>query len=283
MKLHPAIPTSLAAMLAIFLAACAAQSAIYPSAPATNLPTANQISPTITPSVTPTPPPIAQTKLAYLTADAQTLTARPTYNDATVTAILSQKATGRAAMALTMTAYPTVTPTPTLPPDAPPCQAADLTGEARTNGAGGSITFGVSITNRGSQLCFLQGPPEIALVDNQGKALDIHINNECFPQCGPTPDPNQTPSMATQTALAPLQTVQASLVLNGKIGLAPGASAVIFMIWSNWCQPFPQGGVRVQLTLPGGSLIEIPGDAGGGGRCDAPGEPSSMMVSQYSY
>ena len=201
---------------------------------------------------------------------------------ATGTAIVAAKATVRAQMSQTQTALPTTTLTPTVVAGAPPCNAADLSGSAHAEGATGSMTFSVKITNLGNSTCNLQGPPDVQLVDQASQPLDIDYKLNCF-LCFPTGNDYATPSPATQTAQVPTATAIAQNLLYGQVSLAPGRSASVFLIWNNWCQPFPEGGVQIRLSLPAsGGQLTIPTDARAAGRCDVPEARSTLMVSQFA-
>jgi hypothetical protein len=205
--------------------------------------------------------------------------------DATLTAVnvIAQKATDAAAMAQTLAAEPTDTPTPTLPPPTTQnCQSADLSTESRSNGATGSITFSVVLTNVGNRTCLLGGPPQVQLVTRQGIPLEVKSQPICF-LCGQENTSEKTPSSATQEVLSPTQTAAAREIMDTPLGLSPGKAVKLFLIWYNYCEPYPPGGVMVRLALPPGGQLDILTDAEAGGRCDAQDNPSTLMVSQFSY
>lgn len=199
--------------------------------------------------------------------------------EVTLTAIVKAKATDAAQMQLTLSAVPTNTTTPTAPPDTVNCAPGDLSGEARSNGATGSITFGIVLTNVSNKTCLLPGPPSVQLVNPQGFALDLDVTTFCF-NCAETQTGTAT---VAPTGPAPTQTAQASQALNETLSLPPGAKARVFLIWSNWCQPFPPGGVSIRLNLPGNGQMDLLTDARTGGRCDVQTARSTLLVSQYTY
>jgi len=196
------------------------------------------------------PPGFGETKMFQLTAEMLTRTAVAPKNDATLTAILAIKYAGGTAMAATMTAVPTPSLTPTIPPDSPPCRSVDL--HAKYLGAMGatqSLLIGMGVTNDGVSPCFLRRRPQAALVDAQGRPLDIQYTfspNEDMPS-----DPQAT------------------------LGLPPGRSADFSLQWGNWClAPGPQG-ISIRLILADGrDQLNVPTDLSDGPACNDPGHTS---------
>jgi hypothetical protein len=193
----------------------------------------------------------------------------------TETAIVARKFTEGAQMATTLAFLPTNTAIPTLAPTSTICPAGNLAGEVRTNGATGHITFSVALTNIGNATCTLPGPADIQLVNRQAIPLDLDVGTFCF-NCAPSEALGATPS---PPALALTQTAEP--VIHRPVNLAAHQVTKLFMIWSNWCAPFPSGGVSVRLNLDPGVQIDLPSDASTGGRCDAPEERSTLQVSEY--
>jgi hypothetical protein len=142
------------------------------------------------------------------------------------------------------------------------------------------MTFSVFLMNVGNRTCILQGPPHAQIVNMQGIPLQVEVHPVCF-NC--TPGNGQTPTSPAQEIPAVTQTAAAEAVLTGELGLAPHQAAKIFLVWYNYCEPFPSGGVSVRLNLPPSGYLDVPTDAQTGGRCDASDHPSTLMVSQYSY
>jgi hypothetical protein len=143
------------------------------------------------------------------------------------------------------------------------CRASDLKILAGAEGVGGSVLFMVEITNFGRTACYLQGPPDIKLVDETGQLLDINYQSGCF-----------------------LCKAGTEGLLFAKVGIRPKQAVYTTMSWRNWCNPFPQKGVQIRLTLPDG-LGEVvgPTDAYHGARCDDDSGvgKSGVGVSQYSH
>ena len=221
----------------------------------------------------PTAPPGVITGGASYPGPASTITP-----DATQSFITGLKATDLSGVELTQTAAPTDTPqppTPTFPAGSAPCRASNLAVSDQTEGATGTIVMQVYIANIGHSVCYLQGPPNIQLVDHAGTPLDLVHSTACF-RCSNVD--------VLGTALpSPAQTAAADGILKAKFGLGPGEALRTNMLWNNWCQPFPTSGVKVQLTLPDTTqTIEGPLDIHDGGRCDVPGSPSTMIVAGYS-
>ena len=198
------------------------------------------------------------TKLYQLTAEMLTVTANQPKNDATITAIMANKYALGTSMAETMTAIPTLTPTPTIPPESPPCRAQDL--QAAFMGAMGatqSIVFGVNLTNVKGLPCYLQLWPQAILVNGSGNPLDIQFTYN-------------VPSDLTFDAEALL-------------GLAPERTAGFSFQWGNWCMPAILGGVSIRLTMAqdGGTLTILTGLTAGG-VCNDSGSPSWVGISSFS-
>ena len=216
-------------------------------------PAASQIPATDIPSVD-----FSATKLYQLTAEMLTVTANQPKNDATITAIMANKYTLGTSMAETMTAMPTLTLTPTIPPDSAFCQAQNL--QAAFMGAMGatqSIVFGVNLTNLKGLACYLQLWPQAILVDASGNPVDIHYSY--IP-----------PSDMTFDAEAML-------------GLPPGRIAGFSFQWGNWCLPAVQGGVSIRLTMAqDGGTLTVPTGLTAGGVCNDSGSPSWVGISSLS-
>jgi hypothetical protein len=206
-----------------------------------------------------------RTKLFALTAEAETVTSGYPANDATITAIMATKSAGGTAMAETMTAQPTPSLTPTIPPDSPSCRPVDLKTSFASNGATGSILLGAGLINISRAPCYLQAWPKVLLVDRQGKPLDV--------------DYNYFDISAGDAASAATEQAQESTT--AKIGLWPDWEAWISLVWGNWCGAPVSGGVVIHLTLSNNAgVVDIPTDINAGGACNAPGYRSSVGISK---
>ena len=193
------------------------------------------------------------------------------------------KATDQFFTTQTAAAAPSSTPTSTsVPASTPLCSPQALAASVQTEGATGSITFNLILKNESNQGCALQGPPRVQMVNTTGQALAVESYLNCF-ECNTQGNDDLTPAPATQTAIIPTATEQAEQTLNRRIFLQPGEQASIFMIWTNWCKDFPNGGVSLRLRLPDPlGEITAPTAAETGGRCGDPQAPSMLMVSQYT-
>ena len=170
----------------------------------------------------------------------------------------------------TLTAAPTTTPTPTFPVDALPCHAPDLQISARTDGYPTYLQFVAIITNVSQSTCYLEGPPDIKLLDGKGKILDLEYQPYCIGCNRQVPAP-------TQTAI-----VQERLF--GRIGIGPQEQVGVFLEWVNWCKPFPEGGVMLRLTLPDDSgTVAGPTNAYVGAPCNFPDNRSQFLVGYYFH
>ena len=168
-------------------------------------------------------------------------------------------------------ALPQRSPTPESSPTTGPCGGGDFFGEVRSSITGGTVTFTVSLTAAGNKTCLLSGPPQTALVSRQGTPLDVDYSWYCS-RCGGSEAGKGTP--------APAQTAAAGEELNRVWVMKPQDSVRFNLVWSNWCYPLPPGGVSVRLVLPNGNM-DLPTDATAGGRCTAPKQRSTVLVSQY--
>jgi hypothetical protein len=203
-------------------------------------------------------------KLLALTAEAETVTSGYPANDATVTAILATKYAGGTEMAATMTAQPTETPVPTIPPDSQLCRPADLKTDPSSGFAMEQILLGAGLTNISGTPCFLQAWPQVLLVDRQGQPLDVDYSYFDI-------------RAGSAEAVA---TEQAQESATARIGLWPGWEASLSLMWGNWCGAPVSGGVVIRLTLINNAgVVDIPTDVQAG-ICNAPGYRSSVGISK---
>ena len=228
-----------------FLAACAAS-----PAPATKVPTEAAFE---------------HTKLFAITAEAETQTSGYPSNDATITAIMANKYAGGTAVAASMTAQPSETPIPTVPPDAPFCSPADLGGSFGSNAATQQILLSAGLTNTSARPCFLQVWPQVLLVDRQGQPLDVDYG---YFDIG----------LGNAGAAA---TQRAQEYATAKVGVWPGWSVWLNLVWQNWCGAPVSGGVVIQLTFNNNTgVLSIPTDIQSGGTCNAPGQRSYVGIAK---
>jgi len=199
-----------------------------------------------------------------LTAQAETVTAGYPKNDATITVIMAGKYTLGTAMSATMTAQPSDTPFPTVPANAPFCQPADLQSSFGSNAAAQTILLSAGLKNTGSQACFLQTWPQVRLVDRQGKALDVEYG---YFDIG----------LGNAGAAA---TEQAQENATAKVGLWPGWSVWVNLIWQNWCAAPVSGGAVIRLSFNNSGVINIPTNIQAGGTCNAQGQRSYVGIAK---
>jgi hypothetical protein len=205
-------------------------------------------------------------KLLQLTAEAETVTTGYPKNDATITAILASKYAGGTAMAETMTAKPTETPIATIPPDSPFCHPADLKVSFQSMGATQSILLGGGLTNASKTPCFLLAWPQVMLVDQQGRPLDLDYT---YYKMGP----GEAASAATE---------QARDATTARVGIWPGWSTWLNLIWRNWCGAPISGGAIIRLKLwDNTGTIDIPTDLQSSGTCNAPGYRSTISIGKF--
>jgi len=204
-------------------------------------------------------PGFSATQLAMQTAEVETVTAGSPKNDATITASMVSKSALGTAMAVTTTALPpSETPLATVRADAPFCQSTDLQSSFTSNAATQSILLSAGLKNTGSGACFLQVWPQVWLEDRQGRTLDVNYGyfDIGFSVPGAT------------------ATERAQEYATAKVGLWPGWSVWVNLLWQNWCAAPVSGGVVIRLTFNNSGVINIPTDIAGGGTCNAPRQRS---------
>jgi hypothetical protein len=211
-------------------------------------------------------PGLAATKLFQLTAEMETVTAGYPKNDATITAIMANKHALGTAMSETMTAMPTETPVPTIPADSPFCRTDDLKTSFQSMGATQSILLGAGLTNISNTPCFLQAWPQAELVDQQGRPLDVDYN---YFEMGPGDAVSAATEQARDTATA-------------RVGVWPGWTTWLNLIWMNWCGTPISGGAVIRLRLWGNAgMLVIQTGLQTGGTCNAPGYRSSISIAKF--
>jgi hypothetical protein len=110
----------------------------------------------------------------------------------------------------------------------------------------------------------LQTWPQVRLVDQQGKALDVEYG---FFDIGP----GTTEAAATE---------RAQEYATAKVGLWPGWSVWENLIWQNWCAAPVSGGIVIRLTFNNSGVINIPTDIQAGGPCNAKGQRSYVGIAK---
>lgn len=208
----------------------------------------------------------ALTKAFGITAEAETETEVSPKSGATVTAIVATKFAGATEMAATMAAIPTLTATPAIPTDSPPCAPVSLKTSFGSNGATGNILLGASFTNISPSPCFMQAWPSVILADRQGNPLDVDYGYFDF-----------------GTDASGAATEQARDSATARVGLWPGWTAWISLMWGNWCEKPVTGGVLIRLTLPNHlGTINISTDISAGGTCNASSYRSYVGISNLN-
>jgi hypothetical protein len=214
---------------------------------------------------TPTESAFESTKLFAITAEAETQTSGYPANGATITAIMGNKYAGGTAAAASMTAQPSETPTPTIPPDSPFCQPTYLKTSFASMGATQNIMLDAGLKNVSGTPCYLQAWPQILLVDQQGKPLDVEYH---YFETGP----------ADAIAVATEQTQEST---SARVGIWQGWVGWVNLIWSNWCSAPISGGVVIHLILGNNAgVMDIQTDIQAGGACNAPGYRSTVGISK---
>lgn len=235
-------------ILIIFLSSCSTAS---PNS--YNLSLSPSPSVTFHPSLTEKAPPIEATSTPAI---------GPT--DLFITQVIATKDAARTQYA----ALPTITPTPTIPPDSPNCLVSDLQTTFHSNGATGRIVLEVGVTNVSKTACFLPSWPVVQLMDRTGNALDIAYDYIFF-----NANPSSLPPTQESNPGEPIQ-----------YGLDVNQSASLALLWGNWCQASVDGGVIIRMLLQGKSeFMDIPTDIAGGGHCDEPSSSSTIDVVGFGY
>lgn len=204
------------------------------------------------------------TQLSALTAKVETVTAGQPKSNATITAILPSKYALGTDMAATTTAQPSATALPAVPSDAPFCQPGDLQGSFGSNGASQQILLSMGLKNTGPRACFLQTWPDIRLVDRQGKTLDVDYGYF---------------DLGLEKAEA-IATERAKENATAKVGLWPGWTTWINLIWQNWCAAPISGGAIIRLTFNHTGIMTIPTDMASGGTSIARGQRSTVGIAK---
>jgi len=220
--------------------------------------------PTLVPAPSPVQGKTPIPKGYFLTREALTPPEFRPRNLFTVAALSGTQFAAATADVLTATAKPTVTPSPTIPPQSRYCTSGDLEAAAgRAMGATQSLVFGVSFKNGSDSPCYMQTWPEVVLMDRQGNALavDYYFGNG-----------TSGPAAATQ---------QARESISAKVGLWPGWTAHISLVWGNWCGEPIWPGVVVHLKLMGSDgTMDVPTEIAVGGRCLLPDRLSYVAMSK---
>jgi Domain of unknown function (DUF4232) len=215
--------------------------------------------------------------------NAQAGSNRSLYFPQSETAVVASKATDQPNYPATVDARPSAIVTAKPPAGILPCDTANLTATAVSEGATSAIAFSILITNQGSTSCKLQGWPQIQIVDQQGQPLVLQAIPFCF-ECGAPDNPSATLTPGEQATEPPVATATEQAIMQTPVILAPGENARLFLIWRNWCPPFPNGGVNLLMTLSGGvGELTIPTDAHTGARCDVPNAGSTLSISQFLH
>lgn len=161
----------------------------------------------------------------------------------------------RAASDSPPTALPLNFPNPA-PGSTPLCQPADLQISSNSTGATGALVLGITLTNKSKNPCALANPPQITLLNGSSQPLDVQASD----------------APGDQTPPAPAQ-----------MELAPNESAIISLIWHNYCQPLPDNSLTIRLGLAAGQNLDVITSVLSIPRCDAKNEPSTVTVAPYSY
>jgi hypothetical protein len=146
---------------------------------------------------------------------------------------------------------------------APPCKASVLDVRAGVQGATGTIVYAIALRNSGTAACSLLGRPTVNLT---GKNAEM---------------------VGWQTK--PLAWNQPAVLRNRLRALRPNETALLTLLWANWCGPSSQPASgpgpapdAIVITLPHeGGTISVP--IALAPRCDEPSAPSTLRVSSFAF
>jgi hypothetical protein len=150
-------------------------------------------------------------------------------------------------------------------PVSTPCRAAHLAVHGQvdfeSNGQGGGIAV-IAIQNKGSQVCRLDGRPNVRLV-HRGPPRQVNL-------------PIERPPLIFPDTAYPISSLSA---------IRPGEYAGLTVTWSNWCDPQIPGKKRVapsalRITLPNGTG-HVDADYNAVPSCQDASRPSAIQVSPW--
>jgi hypothetical protein len=132
------------------------------------------------------------------------------------------------------------------------CGAPDLQTSSGSNSTGDAIVLGVTLINQSGTACALAGQPQVMLSDH-GRPLDVQ-----YLEASPGVPPDE-------------------------LRLAPGELAILILTWDNYCAETLRDGPVMHLVLTPGKGLDIQAGPHAVPDCHAPGQPSTLTVSPYSY
>jgi hypothetical protein len=132
------------------------------------------------------------------------------------------------------------------------CVATDLETSSSQHVDGGGGILGVTLINRSENSCKLQNPPQVALLGANG--------------------PLEVESSAS-----------ANESETEELTIASGESAVLVLVWDNYCGAALTNGPIISLTLPGGEKLDVRADAASVPGCQDAAAPSTLTIHPYSY
>ncbi|HEY3310141.1 MAG TPA: DUF4232 domain-containing protein [Anaerolineales bacterium] len=136
------------------------------------------------------------------------------------------------------------------------CTPVDLQTSSNFTNADGSIILGVSLINNTKKPCTLSNPPLASLLDADKKQLDLQM-----------------------LEISPEQTPPAAALMK----LTPGESAIVTLIWQNYCLEKVAGDLVLRLELAKDQYLDVGMDVPLRPKCSSKTEPSTMTVAPYSY
>lgn len=170
------------------------------------------------------------------------------------------------------TALPVDFPSPA-PGSTPLCQPTDLDVSSNSIGATGALMIGVTLTNKSKNPCALANPAQITLLDSDNKLLEVKTSNSPADPAGdPAGERGASRGASSQTPIPSAQ-----------MELHAGESAILTLVWRNYCQPLSKDQLTVRVELTEKKNLDVPMQLLSEPPCDAKNEPSTLMVGPYSY
>jgi uncharacterized protein DUF4232 len=146
-------------------------------------------------------------------------------------------------------------------PSTPSCTAADLRATAALQGAAGSVSGAIDLTNFSARTCTLTGRPVLRIFSSPGHSLPVHVVDAA---------PQWRADRASPPAGWPV------------VRLDPGSAAAIRVRWTNQCPALANPALwSVELTSGSGTLDVFGADGTYPPSCLGAEEPSRLDVGPF--
>jgi hypothetical protein len=114
----------------------------------------------------------------------------------------------------------------------------------------------MTLTNQSKQICTLSNLPQASLLDANSRLIELHSIQMPSAQTPPAPDLMQ---------------------------LAPNESAIVTLVWQNFCLAAPVEPIIARLTLTKNQYLDIKMNVLAVPGCDDKNGPSTLTIAPYSY